>query len=360
MSASPYEKLFSVAAGYMRSSVLAAAADLDAFTWIISRGNRSSAQALSQGIQTDVRGTEVLLDALAATGFLLKQGNDADALYSVPDEYLALLDSRHPKTAIPLLRHMSNGQRTWSRLAWSVRDGKPQEPQSSIRGADEDRISFVLGMHSIGVQLVGPTMASLKQAGLLSFSTPKPRILDIGGASGTYARALLETVPDASVTIFDLPVGIHQAKKRFEGSEFEDRVDFMEGDFMQTALPIDYDFAWLSAIIHSFGRDECVHLYRNIYQSLVKGGLLAIRDYFMSPDRISPPDGALFGVNMFLHTPQGRVYTFDETKSDLEKAGFTDVRFSVPAPTMSAIVVAQKGDTTPTRHAVKSIVSDSR
>ncbi|MDL2291194.1 acetylserotonin O-methyltransferase [Desulfovibrio sp. OttesenSCG-928-F20] len=343
MTASPYETLRKAASGYMLSSVLVAAAELDCFTWIIAQGNSASALDLSEGIQTDPRGTEVLLDALAANGFLLKKGIDADAIYSVPDEYLSLLDSRHPESFIHMLRHMAGGHRSWSRIAWSVKDGKPQERQPSILGAEEDRISFIKGMNSIAVQLVKPTMAALKETGLLDFTKPGPRLLDVGGASGTYARALLEAVPDASVTIFDLPVGIGQARKRFADSEFSDRVDFVEGDFTQDALPTGYDFAWLSAIIHMLGREQCVLLYRNIHHALMPGGTLAIRDYFMNPDRASPPDGALFGMNMFINTLHGRVYTFKESKEDLEQAGFTDARLAVPAPSMSAVVAARKG-----------------
>jgi predicted O-methyltransferase YrrM len=237
---------------------------------------------------------------------------------------------------------MANGHRTWSRLTWSLKDGKPQERHPSILGPEEDRASFIKGMNSIAVQLVKPTMASLKAAGLLDFSRPAPRILDVGGASGTYARALLEAVPDASVTVFDLPVGIGQAGKRFSDGEFKDRVDFAEGDFTQDALPAGYDFAWLSAVIHMLGREQCVRLYRNIYQALNVGGTLAVRDYFMSPDRLNPPDGALFGVNMFINSPNGRVYTFEESKEDLEQAGFANVRLAVPSPGMSAVVAAGK------------------
>ncbi|MDL2269916.1 acetylserotonin O-methyltransferase [Desulfosarcina sp. OttesenSCG-928-A07] len=343
MTASPYETLRKAASGYMLSSVLVAAAELDCFTWIITQGNSVTAKAVSQGIRTDRRGTEVLLDALSATGFLLKKGSGPEALYAVPDDYLFLLDSRQPDSFVPLLRHMAGGHRTWSRLSWSLRDGKPQERQPSILGAEEDRISFIKGMNSVAAQLVGPTMASLKEAGLLTFEKPAPRLLDVGGASGTYARALLKAVPDASVTIFDLPVGIEQARKRFAGKEFAGRVDCVEGDFLQDALPAGYDFAWLSAIIHMLGREACVHLYRNIHQALTDGGILAIRDYFMHPDRTRPAEGALFAVNMFVNTPHGRVYTFEESKQDLEQAGFTDVRLAVPAPSMSAVVSARKG-----------------
>jgi SAM-dependent methyltransferase len=341
-SISPKEKLHGAASGYMLSSVLAAAGEIDCFTRIIAQGNSVSVQALSRDILTDPRGTEVLLDALAATGFLLKRGIGADALYSVPDEYLSLLDSRHPESFIPLLRHMANGHRTWSRLTWSLKEGKPQERHPSILGPEEDRVSFIKGMHSIAVHLVKPTMASLKAVGLLDFSRPEPRILDVGGASGTYARALLEAVPDASVTVFDLPVGIGQARKLFADGEFTGRIDFAEGDFTQNALPAGHDFAWLSAIIHMLGREQCVRLYRNIHQALKDGGTLAVRDYFMSPNRLSPPDGALFGVNMFINSPDGRVYTFEESKEDLEQAGFADVRLAVPSPGMSAVVAARK------------------
>lgn len=340
--ATPYEHLRRVSTGYMRSSILGAAAELDCFTTILIHENQCSAWLVAKKLEADPWGVEVLLDALTATGFLSKKGSGAQAMYSVPDEYHFLLDSRHPETCIPMLRHMAGGQRTWSRLTWTVKDGKPQERQTSILGAEEDRVSFILGMNSVAMPLVGPTTASLKEAGILSFSEPNPRILDVGGASGTYARAMLEAHPHASVTIFDLPLAIGQARKKFTGSDLEKRIDFVEGDFMEEALPKGYDLAWLSAIIHAFGREECVHIYKNIHNALNPGATLAIRDYFMDADRTSPPDGALFAINMIVNTATGRVYTFDEARLDLEQAGFRDIRLAVPSPSMSAVVTARK------------------
>lgn len=342
MNASPFERLRGIASGYMQSSVLAAAAELDCFTHILARGNSLGAAELAAYLGCEQRGLEVLLDALAAMQLLGKNSKDGAARYSVTQDYAEALDSREKTTMIPMLRHMAGGQRTWSRLTWSVKDGKPQERHPSILGAEEDRVSFIMAMNSIALQLAGPTVESLRAAGVLDFAVPHPRLLDIGGASGTYTQAFLEALPQASATVFDLSVGIAQARKRFIGSAFEGRVNLIEGDFLRDALPEAFDFAWLSAIIHSHSREESRAIYKNALQALNRGGVLAVRDYMMSPDRTSPPDGTLFGVNMLVNTPHGRVYTFDEVKEDLEAVGFGRVRLAVPGPGMSAVVVATK------------------
>jgi predicted O-methyltransferase YrrM len=262
--------------------------------------------------------------------------------YSVADEYAPYLDSRHPDTFVPMMRHMACGQRTWARLAWSLKSGKPQPRQHSILGEEKDKTSFIMGMNSTALRLVGGTIAAMKQAGILPFDKDAAKILDIGGASGTYAEAFLTELPRSRATIFDLPVGIAQAQKRFAGSTLEERVTLIAGDFMQDTLPGGFDFAWISAIIHQMNREESRRLYRNACQALQPGGIVAVRDFVMSKERTSPPEGAIFGVNMFVNTATGMVYTFAEIKEDLEDAGFVEVRHAVPAPSMSAIVTAGK------------------
>lgn len=341
MQESPFEKLRRLSTGYMQASVLGAAAELDVFGAIM-HGGSAGAEELARRLQIAPRGAEALLDALAAMGFLQKSGAGEGASYTVPEEYQSLLDNAHPESFIPMLRHMAVGQRTWSRLAWSVRDGRPQERPPSILGAEEDRVSFIRGMNSIAVRLAGPTVASLLEAGVLTYPGENLKILDIGGASGSYTQAFLESLPQASATIFDLRVGIEQARKRFNGSSFEGRVRLEAGDFMQKPLPTGFNFAWISAIIHSYSCEDSVRLYKNAFQTLEPGGLAAVRDYIMEPDRISPLDGALFGINMLVNTPAGRVYTFAEVKDGLERAGFTGVSLAVPGPGMSAVVTARK------------------
>ena len=342
MAVNPFERLQSEMTGYMRTSILAALAELDFGTVILENGNSLGAAALANHCVCDRRGTEALLDALAAMGYLIKAGTGGDARYSVAEEYAAYLDSRHPATFIPMMRHMACGQRSWARLAWSVKDGRPQEREPSILGVEQDKISFIMGMNAIAGRLAASVMASLREAGILSFGKQNPRILDIGGASGTYTEAFLKELPGSSAAIFDLPVGVAQAKSRFTGSDMEARIALVEGDFTKDPLPSGFDFAWISAIIHQMSRSESRMLYAKALDALNPGGMAAVRDYVMSEDRLSPVEGALFGINMFVNTQSGMVYTYREIKEDLESAGFTNVTHAVDVPSMAAVVTAKK------------------
>ena len=343
MDETPFAALQRDATGYQRSCALTAAAELDFFTLILRNGNRMSVLALAEERGVDARGAAVLLDALTGMGYLEKTAPavaGGPAVYTVPEVWREALDSRHPLSYVPMLRHMANAQRGWAELARTVRDGRPQTRRPSILGAEEDDRSFIMGMKSIAVRTAGPLAAALQRAGVLDFAASPARILDVGGASGTYTQAFLEILPTAEALIFDRHVGIEAARRRFAGTPLEGRVHFQAGDFYQDALPSGFDLAWISAIIHQHGREQSRALYRNVLQALKPGGRVAVRDFIMSADGTSPAAGTLFGLNMLVHCAEGRVYTFEEVREDLEFAGFTAVKLAVPAETMSAVVSA--------------------
>ncbi len=333
---SPFDRLRTSAAAYQESCTLIAAAELDLATKILERSNRATADELAAVLNADLRGTTVLLDAMVGLGYFTKS---ADAVYSVAEPFVEFLDNRNPKTFIPMLRHMGTCIRTWTQLAWVVQSGTPAQKQSSILGPLEDNVSFILAMNSIGRLLASPVFAEIKKAGIL---TGAFRFIDIGGASGTYTLAMLEAFPESTGTIFDLPVGIQEARKRFVETPLSPRVSFAEGDFYRDEFPNGFDFAWISAIIHQHGRKESRDLYAKAFRALNSQGKVAVRDFVMNPQRTAPEAGTLFGINMLVNTKTGMVYTFDEIREDLESVGFVNVRLAVPSDTMSAVVVAEK------------------
>jgi len=327
------------AASFHEACVLFATAQLDLGTQILEHSNSITAADLSRHAGLDHRALTVLLDALTGLGFFTKS---ADARYSVAEPFAELLDSRTPATYIPMLRHQGNCLQSWAQLARVVTDGKPAKKQSSILGPEEDNVSFILAMNSIGRTLVGLTMEDLKKSGVLDFGKENIRFIDIGGASGTYTWAFLEALLQAEGTIFDLPVAIREARRRFAGTPLESRVSFAEGDFYVDEFPDGFDFAWISAIIHQHGRTESRFLFEKAYRALAPGGHIAVRDFVMDVSRTLPVQGTLFGVNMLVNTRNGMVYTYDEIHADLDSAGFVDIRLAVPTDTMSAVVVAEK------------------
>jgi len=334
-----FNRLMAASASFQEASLLHTAADLDLATQILEHSNSVTAADLAESLKLDHRALIMLLDALVGLGYFVKS---EDARYSVAKPFVEFFDSRHPATFVPMLRHMGNCMREWSQLAKVVTDGTPAPTQCSILGSEMDNVSFILAMNSIARILVGPMMDDLKKHGVLDFDKENVRFIDIGGASGTYTWAFLEALPQAEGTIFDLPVAIEEARQRFAGTPLESRVSFAEGDFYQNEFPVGFDFAWVSAIIHQFGRAESQALYEKAYRALNPGGRIAVRDYVMESNRTSPPLGAIFGINMLVHTKTGMVYTYDEIRADLESAGFVDIKLAVPSATMSAVVAAEK------------------
>ena len=75
---------------------------------------------------------------------------------------------------------------------------------------------------------------------------------------------------------------------------------------------------------------------------MVSGGRIMLRDVVMEPDRIAPPEGALFAVNMLVATASGGTFTMDEYTEDIQASGFRDVKLLVKDPWMNSVVEAVK------------------
>ncbi|MDR1054107.1 MAG: hypothetical protein LBL39_08020 [Planctomycetaceae bacterium] len=337
-----FKKLQRVTSEFQECSILFAAAEFDFFTLILERGNQLSAVELAEVSGSNPRAVTTLLNALAGLGYLVKRrvgvGNESEMVYSVEQDFVELFDSRHVETYIPMMRHLACVQRNWVELARTAKTGELTATSPSILGAAQDEVSFIMAMNSIAVRLASGSVDDLRRAGLLRFSN----FIDVGGASGTYSLAFLQALPESRGTIFNLPVGIDEAKKRFIGSEFEGRINLVAGDFMCEDLPTGFDFAWVSAIIHQFSYEDNLVLYKKTFNALEPGGVIAIRDFIMNNDKTAPLGGLLFEVSMLAELNTGAVYPFMEIKTALESVGFENVIFALQTESMSSIVTAQK------------------
>jgi hypothetical protein len=323
------QQILNMAAGFEPACVLGAAAELDVFT-ILSRGSLS-ARELADRLDSDLRATAMLLDAVAALGLLDKQ----DTRYVLPEELRPWLVDGSPQSMLPMLWHRMSVLRGWSQLAWTTKAGIPCPRPASIRGAEADRAAFIAAMHSVSAPLADELVARLGPP-------PFRHLLDVGGASGTWTLAFLCAVPQAQATIFDLPVAIQQARQRIAESEFAGRVALVAGDFYRDDLPAGADFAWVSAIVHQHSRRHNRDLFAKVRAALQSGGQIAIRDVVMEPSRTRPVAGALFAVNMLANTSSGGTYTFEELAEDLRTAGFTDAELRIKGEAMNSVIVARK------------------
>lgn len=315
--------------GYMKSRVILTAAELDLFTQLSERS--LSAKELAVKLTLDERVTTRILDFLITLGLVEKRENR----YSITEKGAFLSDS-HPQTLLPMVLHLNNLWSNWSRLTDMVKTGT-NPALKPILDTDDDAVrdAFIRGMHVLSKKRSGEIAAAYDLS-------PFNRMLDIGGASGTYTVAFLKKNPHLKGVLFDLKKVIPLADTRLRAEGLRDRIELVAGDFYKDELPSGCDLAFLSAVIHQNSPAQNLQLYQKIYRALDESGVLLIRDVIMDDTRTKPSDGALFALNMLVNTPAGDTYTFKEVKAPLEAAGFTDVQLIESGERTDSLVEARK------------------
>ena len=272
-----------------------------------------------------------MLDALVPMELLEKK----DGKYYCPAPVASLLSKDSPNSILPMVMLTLGGWKRWSDLTEIVRHGPQKTRPSIFDNSDSEQETFIGAMHTIARRTAPGIVAAIRPG-------KARKLLDIGGASGSYTQAFLEASPDMKATLFDLPPVIKIAQRRLADTDVCDRITFVAGDFYTDELPKEHDLALLSAIIHQNSPTENFDLYRKIYHALAPGGRLVIRDHIMSSDHTQPASGAFFAVNMLVATHGGSTYTFDEITEGLKAAGFNNIKLMQPDVQMNGLVEAFK------------------
>ncbi len=313
---------------YMLSRCVLSAAELDLFSQLEVKN--SSAEELAEILQLDLRCLTRVLDCLAAHDYLQKE----QGIYGLTDKG-AVLSSYHEQSVRPMVLHLNHVWAAWSSLTETVRQGKNPSLTSVTEKSQDSCQAFIGAMHVVAQKLAWDIATEYD-------TIPFNRLLDIGGASGTYTVAFLHKNQNLKATLFDLPQVIPLAEKRLEKEGLLDRVTCLPGDFARDDLPGGCDLALLSAIIHQNSPEENRDLFGKVYQALEPGGALLVRDHIMEPDRTRPKAGTLFALNMLVNTPAGDTYTFEEAKGLLEEVGFSDIRLIRKGEDMDCLLEAWK------------------
>jgi len=297
----------------MTARIVLTAAELDLFSLLAHRP--LTVDEVVAATNSARRGMTILLDALCALAYLVKQ----DSRYQTESSASPLLVRDSAQSMLPMVLHMGTLWQTWSKLT-DIVQGKTAAGRGGPKALHKDHIkAFIGAMHTVASKMAPAVVAAVNPAGIRE-------MIDVGGGSGSYTLAFLQASPEIRATLFDLPEVIDIAKERIEAEGMIERVTLLPGNFYSDSLPSGYDFAFLSAIIHQNSLEQNKVLYSKIYQALKPGGRIVVRDHVMSPDRTQPLDGALFAVNMLVGTSGGSTYTFDEIAAGLSSAGFSSIR----------------------------------
>ena len=316
------------ARAFWEARILMTAAEIDVFSLLLDTP-KTSAQ-LSRELSSDQRATEALLNALVALGLLVK----TERTFRVRPGFERFLSSSASETVLPVIRHMAQLWDSWGRLTEIVRTGEARRSVEELERDEQGVRAFIGAMHTIGLGLARSVVARLDLSG-------RRNLIDVGGGSAVYTIAVLQAAPEMRATVFDRPLVTEVARQRLAEEGMSDRVELVNGDFYVDVLPAGHDLALLSAIIHQNDAEQNIELYRKVFDALVPGGTLVVRDFVMSEDHTEPPDGTFFAINMLVNTPGGSTYSFEEISENLEAAGFVDAEL-LHRGEMDSLITARK------------------
>ncbi len=315
----PSAPVWSVIQGLGSYHVLLAAIELDVFDALGSIG-ASSADALAGKLDVSATHLRSLLDSLVALG-LLEQVRD---VYDLDDTARRYLTSDGPATMADLVPVAPGPHDNWTRLAETVRDGRPATP------IDDDPAAFY-------VPLVEGTFTTIHRAATRADlqiryrALDAPRVLDLGAGGAPWSIAVLEACPDATAVVNDLPGVIEVARRRTGEHGVADRCVLRPGDFHTIDIETDhYDLVVLGHVCRTEGPDGARGLIERAFVALKPEGRLLLADYFVDNERKFNPHAVLMGMTMMASTVNGFTVTVDQVTGWLRDAGFEALRLIEP------------------------------
>jgi ubiquinone/menaquinone biosynthesis C-methylase UbiE len=288
--------------GFVSSRAVLTANNLEVFDHL---KKPLTAARMAKKINTDERAAGILLDALTGIGLLRKSRDGKYRNAPVSERYLVKGTRLYQGD---IIRHASSMWQNFSALDEVVKTGKPAR-----RGKDHE--SFILGMHNLTILRAD---VLIKAIGLKGIKT----MLDLGGGPGTNAIAFSKQGVKAN--IFDLPETIAIAKKVARREGIKD-LGFIAGDFHTDSIGRGYDLILLSQIFHAFSAEENIALLDKCRNALNPGGKVVVQEFPINDALTTPPQSALFSVNMLVATPSGRCYSPREMKKWMKETGYKDI-----------------------------------
>ena len=319
-------ELLEISGFFWKTCTLHTAVKLDLFTVI---GDESlTAGETAQKIDGAVNGVERLLNALVAMELLDK----TDDKFSNTPSGQELLDKASPKYLGHIIMHHHHLLESWSELDQAVKSGKPQRTRSSY-SKEEWRESFLMGMFNMAMGMAPHIVPAIDVSN-------RQHLLDLGGGPGTYAIHYCLANDGLKATVYDLPTTRPFAEKTIQRFKLADRINFMDGNYLEDPVEGVYDVAWLSHILHGEGPDDCRMIIKKAVGALEPGGMIIIHDFILNNSMDGPLFPALFSLNMLLGTESGQSYSEEQIIDMLVAAGARDIRrIAIKTPNDSGIIV---------------------
>ena len=310
MKPDPVSIVLQIAGGHCLPRCLHVVADLGVADALDETPRTAAQLAAAVGVQPDALGR--VLRLLAAHGVFECHG---DAFRHSPAS--RLLRSDHPQSLRALARMfgLPINWATWEALQYTLETGRPAAEKLVPGGFwayfaehPEDSSIFNAAMAGKAHGQVAGIVAAYDFSGFRMIG-------DIGGGRGHLLRAVLDSAPQASGVLFDLPNVVREAS-----GVASERLKLQAGDFFKDPLP-SCDAYLVMEVIHDWGDEEAVAILKAIRRPAPPEAKLLVIELIF-PDEPGPHWTKTLDIHM-LALLGGRQRTRQEYEVLCAKAGFS-------------------------------------
>jgi hypothetical protein len=325
--------LMEILGGFERSAVVLGAAQLDLFS-PLGKGPATAAEVAAQ-TGLPVRGVERTLNACAALGFVVKEG---DRYRNSPLADAFLVKGR-PSYVGNLIKQTSDRYEAWGKMSEAVKGDRPVLPLTGaelFHASPEVLDNYVHGLFELGKGLA-------QRIGSLVDLSNCRSLLDVAGGSGVYSIIFCRQFPQLKATVFDLPPILQRTRHIIAREGMADQIGVREGNYFTDDFGSGLDAILLSNMLQTEGRQTCRMVLKKAFAALDPGGKIVVHGIMPNPDRVGPLQPVLFSLFMMLVFPEGEGYPGEEIIGWLHETGFIDgQKRALPPPAFTSLVVARK------------------
>jgi SAM-dependent methyltransferase len=307
----PFADTFVAMAG---ARTVIAATRLGLFEALAAEPATARELAARQGL--DPVGTEALLGALAALGYLEADHGGVHR----PGEAAARLLVGGSAEAI------ANFVGGYNRHAWDMLarledllQGVARPPKHELPPGDPFWEPYIRGLFELS------RGEHAENAALVPAEDPV-EMLDVAGGHGGFAMAMCERHPRLRATVLDLPASVQVGRAIVDEQGLAGRVAFREGDAVESDLGTGLDVISAFNLLHHLPAEAVRELLARARDALRPGGWVVIGETERpEPGQPATVNGAVSAVVYYVSSGT-RNYTRAELTGFLAEAGFAEVQ----------------------------------
>lgn len=308
-----FGELYRMILGPIKSKLLLTAIELKVFNQL---SKPRSAVAVAEALGTHPENTKLFLNGLAACDLVIKK----KGLYQNRPDVQTFLVEGSPIYVGQGFSHFAKFHFALDNLSNLIKEGPPSplpDMGSEDMWADSLKISANTTRAGFAQQMVEII------SGLPEFPSFQ-KMLDLGGGTGLNCIGIVSAHPTMKGVIFDRPAILNVAKTFIKEYEMEDRIEVLEGDYLQDSIGEGYELIWASSTL-SFARHDIDSVVKKIYGALNPGGVFINFSEGLTEERTKPEPMVLMIMSM---TMMGRDLALSqgEIADSMLRVGFKSVR----------------------------------